>query len=187
MTANYPLQHYAQHGIVLGSTLHIALKQHSYLSKISSNLTFSTYTYIGYLKLLPTNRFELGKLYKLSGVKVRQSRVYYDFPYHRPLFPYHHIDLDLWHTLHVTRVSPACVTIQRGPLDHLPADVYNQRQDQVMAMFHLSSVEKTIYSKASFMLFSKEDISKFGNCQGLFVVYGGVLVPHVKKRKTSPT
>ncbi len=169
-TAKYLLEHYAQRGIALGSKIHIILKQYSYMSEMTADLTFSANTCVGYFNLLPTDRFDLGKLYKLTGVYVRRSQVYYDFGYHRPLFSYHHTDLDLWHTLHVTRLSPACVTIQIGLLDHLPSDVHNQQLQQLMTMFHFNSAEKNKYSKISLILLSKEDFSKFGNCHSLFVV-----------------
>ncbi len=169
-TAKYLLEHYGQHGIVLGSKIHIILKQYSYMSEMTATLTFSANTCVGYFNLLPTERFDLGKLYKLTGVQVRRSKVYYDFGYYRHLFSYHHTDLNMWHTLHVTLHSPACVTIQMGLLDHLPADVYNQQLQRVMTVFHLSSAEKNRFLKISYTLFSKEDLSKFWNCRDLFVI-----------------
>ena len=169
-TVKYLLEHYAQRGIALGSKIHIILKQYSYMSAMTATLTFSANTCVGYINLLPTDRFDLGKVYKLTGVYVRRSQVYYDFGYYRPLFSVYHTDLDLWHTLHVTRLSPACLTIQVVLLDHLPSDVHNQQLQRVMTMFHFSSVEKNRYSKISYALFSKVDLSTVWNCRRLFII-----------------
>ncbi len=169
-TAKYLLDHYAQRGIILGSKIHIIIKQYFYISEIWANLTFSADTCVGYLNLLPTNRFALGKLYKLTGINVRRSRMYYDSPYYHPLSPAYDQDMNMWHTLHITRISPYCVTIQIGLLDHLPSDLYNQQQDELMTMFHFSSFEKVRYSKVSFSLLSRGDISKFRHCKRLFFV-----------------
>ncbi len=169
-TAAYLMQHYAQHGIVLGSKIHIIIKQYSYMSEITANLIFSAVTCVGYLNLLPTSRFALGKLYKLNAVNVRKSRVYYDFPYYNGIMLSFITDLNLWHTLHVTRLSPSCVTIQLSPLDHLPADVYYHQQNKYMAMLHFASAGKSTYSRVSFRYISKEDISLFANCRRFFRV-----------------
>ena len=170
VTALYLMDHYAQRGISLGNYIHIIVKQYSYMSEISANLTFSADTCVGYFNLVPTNRFILGKLYKLTSVNVRKSQVYYDFPYYNGVRWHFVTDLDLWHTLHITRLSPACVTIQIGPLDHLPADIHYHQKDKVAAMLHFSSVGKTKYSKVSIMYQSKEDLSKFSQCRRQFRV-----------------
>ncbi len=93
---------------------------------------------------------------KLTDMKVRRY-------YYRPLLPYHITNLDMAHLACSTPFPCLCDNPDRASGSPSSRRPHNHLQDQVMSMFHFSSIEKPRYSNFSFTLAQVTPVYKKGD------------------------
>ncbi len=151
LIAKLMVNHYHKHGIRLGDSVQIAIKQYVRLSRITARFHVSTSNCTGYLNLFANDAFTEEGYSIIRGARVRQFPVYYDFPLGMDIkykTTFWEADLaqhpslqEYWRTLHIKREAEFCLYIQIVYLGNIP---YSRSPK---TMLYVSSNDRREYSR----------------------------------------